>query len=103
MRVQLKIRKLNYVREKLPGDCLCSNIRHEIKIVCQVPNIVYVCVSPSVVSNYNPMDYSQPDSSIQGIPQARILEWAAIPFSRGSSRPRDQTQVSSLAGRFFTV
>ena len=38
-----------------------------------------------------------------GILQARILEWVAIPFSRGSSRPRDWTQVSWLAGRFITV
>ena len=37
-----------------------------------------------------------------GILQARILEWVAIPFSRGSSWPRDQTQVSYIAGRFFT-
>ena len=38
-----------------------------------------------------------------GILQARIPEWVAIPFSRGSSQPRDQTQVSCIAGRFFTI
>ena len=38
-----------------------------------------------------------------GILQARILEWVAMPFSRGSSQPRDQTQVSCTAGRFFTI
>ena len=37
-----------------------------------------------------------------GILQARILEWVAIPFSRGSSQPRDQTQVFRIAGIFFT-
>ena len=37
-----------------------------------------------------------------GILQARILEWVAMPFSRGSSQPRDQTQVSRIAGGFFT-
>ena len=37
-----------------------------------------------------------------GILQARILEWVAFPFSRGSSQPRDQTQVSHIADRFFT-
>ena len=42
------------------------------------------------------------DSSVHGILQARILEWIAVPFSRGSSQPRDQTQVSCIAGRFFT-
>ena len=39
---------------------------------------------------------------LHGILQARILEWVAFPFSRGSSQPRDQTQVSCIAGRFFT-
>ena len=38
-----------------------------------------------------------------GTPQARILEWVAMHFSRGSSQPRDQTQVSHLADRFFTI
>ena len=51
----------------------------------------------------NPMDCSPPGSSVQGILQVRILEWVAIASSRGSSRPRDQTQVSCIAGRFFTV
>ena len=49
------------------------------------------------------MDCSPPGSSVLGILQVRILEWVAIPFSRGSSPPRDQTQVSCIAGRFFTV
>ena len=40
--------------------------------------------------------------TVHGILQARILEWAAFPFSRGSSPPRDLTQVSHIAGRFFT-
>ena len=42
-------------------------------------------------------------SSIHGIFQARVLEWIAISFSRGSSRPRDQTRVSRIAGRRFTI
>ena len=50
----------------------------------------------------DPMDCSPPGSWIHGILQARILEWVAIPFSRGSSRPRDQTRVSCIADRFFT-
>ena len=45
----------------------------------------------------DPMEYI-----VHGILQARILEWVAFPFSRGSSQPRDQTQVSRIAGRFFT-
>ena len=42
------------------------------------------------------------DYTVHGILQARILEWVAFPFSRGSSQPRDVTQVSLIAGRFFT-
>jgi len=47
------------------------------------------------------MDYNPPGSSVHGISQARILEWVAIPFSRGSAWPRDPTQVSCIAVRFF--
>ena len=46
---------------------------------------------------------SPPGSSVQGILQAVILEWVALPSSRGSSQLRDQTQVSCISGRFFTV
>ena len=42
------------------------------------------------------------DYTVRGILQARILDWVAFPFSRGSSGPRDGTQVSSIAGGFFT-
>ena len=42
------------------------------------------------------------DYTVHGILQARILEWVAFPFSRGSSQPRDQTQISHIVGRFFT-
>ena len=51
----------------------------------------------------DPMDCSPPGSSLHGILQARILEWVAISFSRGSSQPRDWTCVSCIAGRFFTI
>ena len=49
------------------------------------------------------MDCSPPGSSVHEILQARILEWVAICFSRGSSRPRDWTQVSRIACRHFTI
>ena len=42
------------------------------------------------------------DNTVHGTLQVRILEWVAIPFSSGSSKPRDQTQVSRIAGGFFT-
>ena len=49
------------------------------------------------------MDCSLPGSSIHGVFQARVLEWVAISFSRGSSRFRDQTRVSRIVGRRFTI
>jgi len=60
-------------------------------------------VSHSVLTVCNSMDCSPPGSSVHGILQARILEWVATPFSRGSSQARDQTQASCIAGGFFTV
>ena len=50
-----------------------------------------------------PVDCRPPSSSVHGILQARILEWVAISFSRGSSQPRDRTQVSHIAGRLFNL
>ena len=60
-------------------------------------------VAQSCLTLCNPVNCSLPGSSILGILQARILEWVAISFSRGSSRPRDQTQISCIAGRLFTL
>ena len=51
----------------------------------------------------DPMDWGPPGFSACEILQARILEWVAIPFSRGSSQPGDWTQVFCVAGRLFTV
>ena len=58
---------------------------------------VKVKVAQSCPTVCDPMDYI-----VHGLLQARILEWVAFPFSRGSSQLRDQTQVSHFAGRFFT-
>ena len=66
---------------------------------------IYICmmdkdkvkVAQSSPALCNPIDYT-----VHGILQARILEWVAFPFSKGSSQPRDRTQVSRLAGGFFT-
>ena len=58
---------------------------------------VKVKVSQSCLTLCDPMDYT-----VLGILQARLLEWAAFPFSMGSSQPRAQTQVSCIAGWFFT-
>ena len=60
-----------------------------------------VVLSRSVMSDSLwPIDCS---SSVHGILQERILEWVAMPSSRGSSQPRDRTQVSHIAGRFSTI
>ena len=59
---------------------------------------VFVKVTQSCPTLCDPMDCSPPGFSVHGIRQAGILEWVAIPFSRGSSQSRDQTQVSCIAG-----
>ena len=64
-----------------------SNNLHKVKVK----------VAQSCLTLCDPMSYT-----VNGILQARILEWVAFPFSRGSSQPRVRTQVSSIAGRFFT-
>ena len=82
--------------------CVCVCVR-----VC-----VHVCVlvTLSCTTVCDPVDYNPPGSSVHGVLQARILEWIAISFSRGSSQPRDQTWMScmqadslclSQQGRFF--
>ena len=62
---------------------------------------VKVLVTQSCLTLCNP--WSPPGSSVHGILHTRMLEWVAIPFSRGSSQPGDWTWVSCIAGRFFTV
>ena len=65
--------------------------------------LVAVLLTQSCPNLCNPMDYSSLGSSVHGILQARILEWLAITYSSSPSQPRDQTQVSCTAGRFFTI
>ena len=60
-------------------------------------------VAQSCPTLCDPMDCSPPGSSVCGILQARILEWIAMPSSKGSSQPRDWTQVSHIAGGLFTI
>ena len=59
-------------------------------------------VAQSYPTLCDPMDCGPPGFSVHGIFQARVPEWLTISFSRGSSRPRDRTQVSRIAGRCFT-
>ena len=60
-------------------------------------------VVQSCLTLWDPMDCSLPGSSVHGMPQARILEWVAISFSRRSSCPRGWTRVSGIVGRRFTI
>ena len=55
-----------------------------------------ILVAQSCLTLCNGVDCSPPGSSVRGILQSRVLEWVALPFSRGSSQPRDRTWVSSL-------
>ena len=64
---------------------------------------VYVLVAQLCPTLCDPVDCSQTGSSVHGILKARILEWVEISFSRGSSQPKDQTHVSCIFRRFFTV
>ena len=73
-----------------------------------LPKGMCVCVCVRLVTQScptlcDPMDYRPPGSSVHGILQARVLECVAISSPRGSSQPRDRTQVSHIVGRFFTV
>ena len=67
-----------------------------------VSTAVLCLVAQSCPALCNPADCSPLGSTVHGILQARILEWVAMPSSRGSSQPRDPTQASHVAGRFFT-
>ena len=65
--------------------------------------VLQCLVTQSCPTLCDPMDCSPPGSSVHGILQARILQWVALPSSRGSSQPRDQIQISHTAGGFFTI
>ena len=64
---------------------------------------VLCLVAQFCLTLWDPMDCSLPGPSVHGILQARIQEWVAMHSSRGSSKPRDWTQVSCIAGEFFTI
>ena len=99
---------------RIEWDYVLSNAGHERCSVCVswlfsfkrpsliilqsgLPLKVKVKVSQSCLTLCDPMDYT-----VHGVLQARILEWVAFPFSRGSSQPRNLTGVSCIAGGFFT-
>ena len=85
-RLQAKNSQDNFQECGNKGVTLGSSIKVKVK------------VTQSCLALCDPMDYT-----VHGILQARILEWVAFPFSRGSSQPRDQTQVFCIVGRFSTA
>ena len=62
-----------------------------------------VLVAKSSLTPCDATDYSLPNSSVHGILQVRLLQWVAFPSPGESSQPRDQTSVSCIAGKFFTI
>ena len=77
----------------------------KIKPIC-FPNATCLCCVCCLVTQSalcNPTDCSPPGSSVHGLLQTRVLEWVAMPSSRGSSPPRDWTQVSHTTGGFFAI
>ena len=81
----------------------CKGSKERLKGLPKIESVQFSLVTQSCLTLCDPMDCSLPGFSVHGIFQARILEWAAISFSRGSPRPRDRMQCSVLADRFFTT
>ena len=86
----------------LPSQNIWIRFYSFIAKYLQLPFYVLKSLSP-VWLFVTPMDCSLPGFSTPGIFQASVLEWVAISFSRGSSWPRNRTQVSCIAGRCFTL
>ena len=78
---------------------VCS---HLSSCICLLLLALVLQDDPVKVTQSCPILCNIMDYRVHGILQARILEWVAIPFSRGSSQPKDRTQVSRTAGRFLT-
>ena len=87
----------------LPGESLLSMGSHRVGHDWSDLAKKESEVAQSFLTFWDPMDCSLPCSSIHGIFQARVLEWVAISFARGFSWPRDQTRVSHIVGRRFTI
>ena len=109
---QWKLRNCSYIQQHgLILETKLNEKSYKQKcILCNSPLCVFQqlaeseSVSRSVVfDSLDPMDCRQPGSSVHGILQARILEWVSMSSSKVSSPPRDQTWVSCIAGRHFTI
>ena len=93
--------QIKLVLWKSYSDDRCHNINLQLCFKETVD--MKVSVAQSCLTLCNLMDCSLPGSSVHGILQARIVEWVAMPSSRGSSQHRGWTWISRTAGRFFTI
>ena len=92
------VKDIIFLGSKITEDCDCSHdIKRYLLLGRKVMTNLGVKVTQSCLTICNLMDYT-----VHGILQAKILEWVAFPFSRGSSQSRDSTQVSHIAGGFVT-
>ena len=88
---------------------MTSCLRWKPKVMCrgwwdwQPCLVISVLVTQSGWTLSYPVDCNSPGSSVHWILQARLLEWVTVPFSRGSSQPRDWIWLSRIAGRFFII
>ena len=89
--LECKVRAPVFGSTLTPGDWLGHYCRDKVS------------VTPSCLTLCDPMDCSPPGPSVHGDSPDKILEWVEMPVSRGSSQSRDQTQISHIAGGFFTI
>ena len=96
--IPLYVHHIIFVRQSASGHSACFHVLSIINSAAvNIGHMVNMKGVQSCPTLCDPMDYT-----VHGILQARTLEWVAFPFSRGSSQPRDWTQVSRIVGRFFT-
>ena len=93
----------NIIRRHVNSFLQPRNVMYSYNCGSQVRHHHESVVAQLCPTLWDPMDCTLPGSSVHRIFQARILEWVAISFSRGSFGPRDRTQVSRIASRFFTI
>ena len=94
------ITKVNVLLNSFPA----STFQPTTSLVWNSHSVLYkVLTAWSCLTLCDPVDCSPPGFSLYEVLQLRILEWVAISFSRESSQPKDQTWVSCIAGRFFTI